>query len=128
MIIEATLFDRLRKETADALGYDIDRLSLVQSVRLDRVTALRLEDDRLLAAQVAGQQIDLRQLATASEQLESLLSEPIPTWDLPRLTDDELRIMERIGAKATGDDSGGDVVQTFRVEFVSAKSAPATAG
>jgi hypothetical protein len=27
-----------------------------------------------------------------------------------------------------GDDSVGDVVQTFRVEFVSAKSAPATAG
>jgi hypothetical protein len=37
------LLDRMRKTSAELLGYDLDNLTPAQSVRLDRAAAIRLE-------------------------------------------------------------------------------------
>jgi hypothetical protein len=67
-----SMFGRLRGETAKMLGHNLDQISLVQSVRLDRAIALRIEIDRVQAQRAQYQPIDIGRLTTAREQLERL--------------------------------------------------------
>jgi hypothetical protein len=96
------MFERVRAETAKMLGYNLDQLGLVQSVRLDRAIALRIEIDRVQAQQAQDQPIDIGRLSAASEQLEKLilLSEEQPSYDLSLLTDQDLQELERLLRKA----------------------------
>lgn len=75
----ATQYERLRRDTARLLNYDIANLTPAKEVRLDRVSALRLEVDHLQMLQLSGQPFDLSKLIAASEMLERLLS---PSLDL----------------------------------------------
>lgn len=68
------LRDRLRRETAELLGYDIDNLTAAQSVRLDRAATLRLELDDIETRQLAGLPIEMAKYVVASEALERLVA------------------------------------------------------
>ncbi len=104
----AELYARLRTECADLLGFDLAALSPAQTVKLDRVVALRLELDTLQSKQLAAQPIDLPKLLQASEALEKLLPAGATDnadgngMDLRRLNDDELETLLRLTAKANG--------------------------
>ena len=98
----AALFEKVRAETAQMLGFDILCLTPAQGVRLDRATALRLEVDRILSLQMRGEPIDVGRLTTASIQLEEMLGEAQPDCDLSRLTDEELDVFDRLVRKASG--------------------------
>ena len=104
MIAEPEVFERLRVKTADLLGLNLENLTPLKALRLDRATLLRLELDRLQAQQAAGEAVDLGRMALASQQLETLLpSEDDSTkFDLALLTDEELSLFETLLAKATG--------------------------
>jgi hypothetical protein len=67
------LLDRMRKLTADLLGYDLSNLTPAQSVRLDRAATLRLELDDIQSRQLAGMPIDMTKFVVASEALERML-------------------------------------------------------
>ncbi len=73
----AVRYDRLRRDTARLLNFDIDDLTPAQEVRLDRVSALRLEVDRLQMLQLSGQSFDLLKLVAASEMLENLMNDGV---------------------------------------------------
>ncbi len=75
MNVLAVRYDRLRRDTARLLSYDIANLTPAQEVRLDRVSALRLEVDRLQMLQLSGQSFDLLKMIAASEMLERLISD-----------------------------------------------------
>jgi hypothetical protein len=67
------LLDRMRKLTADLLGYDLTNLTPAQSVRLDRAAAIRLMLDDVQSRQLAGLDIDMTKFVAASEVLERML-------------------------------------------------------
>jgi hypothetical protein len=88
------IFEKLRAETAALLNLNIDELSLVQSLRLDRIVALRVEFDRIQAQQAGGSSIDVDRMTTTVEELEKLLPVDMSTeWDLSRLSDDEVELL-----------------------------------
>jgi hypothetical protein len=66
------LLDRMRKTTADMLGYDLSNLTPAQSIRLDRAASLRLELDDLQGKQLAGLLFDAKQYVVVSESLERM--------------------------------------------------------
>jgi hypothetical protein len=70
----AELYQRLRRETAQLLNFDLSNLSAAQSTRLDRATLLRWELDRIAGSQVRGDAIDVNRAVAASEALERMLS------------------------------------------------------
>jgi hypothetical protein len=115
----ADVIARVRSEIAGLLSIDLDKASFGQRLKLDYATGLRLELDRLQARQLAGEAIDLTRFTNAAAELERLLpAADTSSWDLSRLSNDEVVIMEKIGRKATGDDTVGDAVPAFRLEFV----------
>jgi uncharacterized small protein (DUF1192 family) len=69
---DATLYRKLRAETAELLGYS-EPLSTAQSVKVDLVASLRLALDTFTAAQLAGEKVDTNKLLSAAEALERLL-------------------------------------------------------
>jgi hypothetical protein len=113
-----------RGEIAALLGIDPNNASFTQKLKLDRAVSLRLELDRMQAAQAAGQSVDIGRLTAAAEALvlEALVPSDASACDLSRLSDDEVSILERIAAKATGAEPVGDVIEIFRVEFINAKA------
>ena len=119
-----SIYRRVRAEIADLLGINPDTATFGQRLRLDQATAIRLELDRLQAAQLAGHPIDIARLCAATQELEKMLPKDATRggWDLSRLSDEELRLAERLGAKATGDDTVGDIVETFKIQFVAPPS------
>jgi hypothetical protein len=67
--------ERYRKDrtaTAAMLGFDLDKLSAAQSVRLDRAISLRLVIDDMQLKQLHGEAIDVKEFVAASESLERL--------------------------------------------------------
>jgi hypothetical protein len=76
----AELYQRLRRETAQLLNFDLSNLSAAQSTRLDRATLLRWELDRIAGSQVRGDAVDVSRAVAASEALERLLS-PTASFD-----------------------------------------------
>jgi hypothetical protein len=80
----ATHYARTRAELAGALGYDVDRLTAAQELRLDNVVALKLVSDTMRAALLRGEQVDHRELLAVTDGLAKLLPkerEPEPTID-----------------------------------------------
>jgi hypothetical protein len=112
----ANLYNEVRAETAALLNFDLNELTLVQSLRLEKVTMLRVEVDAIQARQAEGNAINVDQLTTVIDELEKMLPQDKVEWDLTTLSDDELKILERIGRKATGDDTVADVAQALRIE------------
>jgi hypothetical protein len=116
----------LRAELAGVLGIDPNKATIVDKMRIDRAVTLRLYVTNTLATQESGGEIDVKELAEASKMLDAmlpppLLPEPAGTQDLSRLTDDELHTLERLKAKAAGEDIGP--VTTFTLEFVGGEPA-----
>jgi hypothetical protein len=70
----AKFYAALRANTAALLNYDIDNLSLQQSLKVDLAASLRLEIDRITAAQLKGESVDLRELVLATESLSRLVA------------------------------------------------------
>jgi hypothetical protein len=70
----AKFYNALRASTAALLNYDIDKLTLQQSLKVDLASSLRLEIDRITAAQLSGTAVDLRELILATESLTRLMS------------------------------------------------------
>jgi uncharacterized small protein (DUF1192 family) len=70
----ADLYQRLRRETAALLNFDLSNLTAPQGARLDRAVMLRWELDRCAGSQVRGDAIDVPKMVAASEALERLLS------------------------------------------------------
>jgi hypothetical protein len=67
-------FDALRADTSRLLGFSsVDGLAPSQSLKVDIVSSLRLELDRVQAAQLRGEPIDMKVLMMAGEMLERLL-------------------------------------------------------
>jgi hypothetical protein len=66
------LLDRMRKLTAELLGYDLSNLTAAQSVRLDRAATLRLELDDVQSRQLAGLPIEMAKFILASKELEAM--------------------------------------------------------
>jgi hypothetical protein len=112
------VFQRVRQETAAMLGYSLEGISPAQSVRLDRAVALRIEIDRLQAAQLEGDPIDIARMTNATEQLEKLLpstgSDDQPfRIEFVRLNDTELDHLNRLTAKLHGEEiADGEPVPT----------------
>jgi hypothetical protein len=69
----AVMRDRLRKETAELLGLDINALSAAQSVRLDRCSTLRLEIDDIESRKLQGVAFDAVKYIAVSEALERMV-------------------------------------------------------
>jgi hypothetical protein len=66
------LLDRMRKLTAELLGYDLSNLTPAESVRLDRAATLRLELDDVQSRQLAGLPIEMAKFILASKELEAM--------------------------------------------------------
>jgi hypothetical protein len=81
----AKFYHDLRASTAALLNYDLNKLTLQQSLKVDLAASLRLEIDRITAAQLAGESVDLRELVLASESLSRLVA---PTSDLGEVKHD----------------------------------------
>lgn len=104
MIAEPEVFERLRVKTADLLGLNLEKLTPLKALKLDRAVLLRLELDRLQAQQAAGEAVDLGRMKAASEQLEELLprDDGSTNLDLSLLSDEELKVFEDLVAKSMG--------------------------
>lgn len=85
------IYARLRAETAITLGLNLGALSPIQSLRLDLAVSLKLELDRIAAAQARGEPADLRALSSCSESLERLLR-PAETASAPSHTPSAARL------------------------------------
>ncbi len=72
----ATLFVKLRSETARLLGLDLANMTPSQEARLDTTSMLRFELDRLQAAQLRGEPVDLKVVVSTGEMLERALRPP----------------------------------------------------
>ena len=70
----AKFYHDLRASTAALLNYDLDKLTLQQSLKVDLASSLRMEIDRITAAQLSGTSVDLRELVLASESLSRLVA------------------------------------------------------
>ena len=70
----AKLFAKLRQSTQAMLG--IEKPTPEQQLKIDLAASLRLEIDRIIAAQLAGQPADVRELTTLNESLRSLFPPP----------------------------------------------------
>jgi hypothetical protein len=68
-----TTYARLKNETAAMFGLNIEKLSLLDELRLDLISLLRLEVGSLQGKALAGQTIDLDRLNTAHNMLAKLL-------------------------------------------------------
>lgn len=66
------LLDRMRKLSAELLGYDLSNLTPAESVRLDRAATLRLELDDVQSRQLAGLPIEMAKFILASKELEAM--------------------------------------------------------
>jgi hypothetical protein len=74
MITDLTIMrDRLRKETAQLLGLDVNNLTATQSIRLDRAATLRLELDDIESRKLQGATFDAVKYIAVSEALERML-------------------------------------------------------
>jgi len=77
---------RIRKDLAESLGYDLDKLTAVQEMKLDNAVALKLVSDRLRAAQARGEDVDSKELLSVTEGLQKLLPrEAAPAPAIPAL-------------------------------------------
>jgi hypothetical protein len=77
-------YARTRKELAEALGYDVDKLTAVQEMKLDNAVALKIASDALRAALMRGEEVDHKELLAVTDGLAKLLPkecEPEPTID-----------------------------------------------
>ena len=68
----ANHYTRTRREFAGALGYDINRLTAAQELRLDNVVALKLVSDTMRAALLRGEDVDHRELLAVNDGLHKL--------------------------------------------------------
>jgi hypothetical protein len=68
----AEMYAELQQSTAKMLGY-VEPLTPQQKLRVDLAASLRMEIDRITRLQLAGSEINLRDLTNASEALENLL-------------------------------------------------------
>ena len=84
---DPALYDRLRRNTAEMLRYNLSDLSPQQKVRLDRAASLRLEIDNIQSRQLIGQPIDMAKFVASSEALERLIA--TANGDLEQSNDDE---------------------------------------
>jgi hypothetical protein len=94
------LLDRMRKSTADLLGYDLTaKLTAAQSVRLDRAAVLRLELDDVQSRQLAGLPVDMAKFVVASEALERLVGgapeQTTASHDFSGAKEELARLLER---------------------------------
>jgi hypothetical protein len=70
----ATQAKRLREQTCQLLGLDINKLTASQLVRVDRASVLRLRLSDLEAMQLNGAHFDAREYVLVSEEYEKLLN------------------------------------------------------
>ena len=80
----AVMHDRLRRDTTKMLGF-AEPLSAQQALKVDLACSLRWQIDKFVSAQLAGGDIDLKQLTSATEALRSLF----PTADASVISDRE---------------------------------------
>jgi hypothetical protein len=78
----AKLFAKLRQSTQAMLG--IEKPTPEQQLKIDLAASLRLEIDRIIAAQLAGQPADVRELTTLNESLRSRCRSARGTFSSPR--------------------------------------------
>jgi hypothetical protein len=69
----AILHRRLRTESAQLMGLDLNKLSAIESVQCDLIGVLLLEIDSLQSASISGRLIDMGRLADAVRILKSLM-------------------------------------------------------
>jgi hypothetical protein len=114
----ATHYARTRGELAGALGYDIDRLTAAQELRLDNVVALKLVSDTLRAALLRGEQVDHRELLAVTDGLAKLLPkerEPEPTID--ERDDPHARLMRHVDNWIAAQEANRRDAEAERVEM-----------
>jgi hypothetical protein len=99
---------------ARLLRIDPDSASFGERLRLGHASRLQAEIERMEADQNEGKPVNVQQLTLAYEELGRLIEgtdadRPTQDIDMSRLSDDEVRTMERILAKAHGEDIARDV-------------------
>jgi len=92
-------FATLRQDTARLLGFaGVEGLSATAGLKVDLASSLRLEIDRMQAAQLRGEAADLRVLVVAGEMLECLLRPTEIVQQVQRSTDSRDRLKALIDA------------------------------
>lgn len=71
----ATIYEKLKAETAEMLRLNVDSPSLLENLQVDLVSLLRLEVDTMQGKVLSGEQVDLNRLQTALTMLRQLLPE-----------------------------------------------------
>jgi hypothetical protein len=88
----ARTYTELRASTAELLGYDLDQLGSVESLRLDLTSLLRLQIDHLSGQALAGDSINMDTLGSCVQLLQKLL--PASVTQAPAIVenyDDDVR-------------------------------------
>src|SRR5262249_19933063 len=78
----AAHFRAIRKELAEELGYDPDKLTAVQSMRVDVVFGLKSTLDEMRARMFDGEKVDTNEMRQIADTLEKYLprhADPDPT-------------------------------------------------
>jgi hypothetical protein len=115
----AKFYHALRASTAALLNYDLDNLTLTQSLKVDLASSLRLEIDRITAAQLAGEPVDLRELVLATESLSRLVAPDGTGTDV----DFETRYQERLQTEFAGEREKLSHYLSARAERIAAYNA-----
>jgi hypothetical protein len=84
----STLFEALRAEVIESLGYDASALRPWQTARVHALSLLHLEMDRMTTVALRGEAIDPRAVSVVAEQMEKLLH-PSFGGDSPEARDRE---------------------------------------
>lgn len=69
----AAHFRAIRKELAEELGYDFDKLTAVQSMRVDVVFGLKSALDEMRARMFEGEKVDTNEMRQIADTLEKFL-------------------------------------------------------
>jgi hypothetical protein len=73
----AVMYAALRDSTAAMLGKDPANLTALEKLKIDLAASLRLEVDKIVAAQLNGDEVDMRRMTTAADSLRSLFPAPV---------------------------------------------------
>jgi len=92
-------YERVRREVAEELGFNPDKLSALQAARVDVVFALKLDLDEMRAKLFAGEDVDRAAMRAIADTLEKYLPvQPKPAEPVDIHDDPHARLMAIVDA------------------------------
>lgn len=109
-------YRRVRQELAELFGYDLDKLTIDQELRIDAAMGIKLSLDGMRSQLYKGEQVDVGKLLAASEAIGRFLPlPPVPHHESNEPDPREVLLAMYYQARAADEDTASREASAFEV-------------